>query len=230
MKIISLLLITVLILPLMSCQDDPIDQIAANEIFTDSLYYLDGEAYQFDWEEYVTLDATYTATYIANLSVAEAIPDLSNGPSLNVINGTNYDYRVLSFDDTTAESCIWHFVVPENYPGGSIEAAIFWNSTSATTGATCWKIDFGKVSSGAPVDNAVGGGNAIIQNTDSTAGDLNIGSPFANDPGWGTNDLAIVKLTRYAMVAEDTMIGDANLIAIKLRWSTQTTVRTYPQN
>lgn len=210
---------------LVSCQNDPIDEIAADEIYTDNIYYLDGAKYKFNEE----IETTYSSSYTAYLSVIEAIPDIANGPELVTIDGTNYDWRALNFDDTTSEYAAWQFIVPDTYPGGSVEADIYWTS-STITGAVVWGIDYGSVSNSQSVDALVGGGNSIIHTTDPTAGDLNIGSPFPDDPGWNIGDIGIVRIKRFANAPQDTMTGDAHLIGIRLKWSDTTTFRTYPIN
>ncbi len=156
-----------------------------------------------------------TKTY-AMLSPWEAMAPASNPATRDTRNGI----RVLDFDDTTEESCIFDgLVIPEAASLGSgLKVRIHWAATSATTGAVRWGVqierqttdlDSDSFDTAAEAHSTTDGTSGIITTTEITI--TTIDSVTAGDP---------YRLKLYRDVSDTTnatMSGDAELVAVEVR-------------
>jgi hypothetical protein len=131
---------------------------------------------------------------------------------------TRNSIAVLDFDDATDESAIFVSVCPEgaNLASG-LSIRLIWTATTATSGAVVWDaslermttdIDTGSFDTAASVTtttNATSGVPNYSTITLTTIDSLEVGDGFR------------LKINRDANNANDTMTGDAELIAVEVR-------------
>jgi hypothetical protein len=132
---------------------------------------------------------------------------------------TRNSIAVLDFDDTTEESCVFIGVIPDNANLSSgLSVRIHWMSTSATTGNCRWGVQFEDMNTDEDSDSfdtateahSATNGTAGIPTT-TTITCTTIDSLVAGD---------FFRIKIYRDVTDttnDTMSGDAELIAIELR-------------
>jgi hypothetical protein len=128
-------------------------------------------------------------------------------------------HPVLDFDDTTAESAVFTGVMPTGYGSGPLSVILRWAATSATTGNVKWNVafetmptgvldidadDFAAVQTVTTAANATSGvmSRTTITFTNAQADAVAAGVAFR------------IKVTRDAADAADTMVGDAELVAV----------------
>lgn len=132
---------------------------------------------------------------------------------------TRNSIAVLDFDDTTEESAVFIGLLPENASLASgISTRIHWVATSGTTGNCRWGVQFERMNTDLDSDSfdtatedhsATNATAGIITTTTLTC--TSIDSLIAGD---------LFRLKVYRDVTDttnDTMIGDAELIAVELR-------------
>lgn len=201
---------------LIGCQDDPIEEIASQEIYTDDLYRLDGSPY------IMTSTPTcspFTEILEYTFNAEEATTGTPSGPKKVTNSGSFIDYTTLNYDDSIEEVAFWPWVVPYVYNGGSIQITIHW-LTSATIGAVYWGCGLNQYADSDTFDSSwPEEGSTVITTTDPDDGDLNttVFSWFTLDSHpWTSGDLIMIGIDRLANLAPDTMIGDARVIDLNL--------------
>ena len=132
-------------------------------------------------------------------------------------------FFVADFDAAAIEYLDFRGIIPQNYAGGGYTLRLWWGATTATTGDVVWDAAFRAVKDAAEdidtsqtydfntvTDTAPGTSGqytaAVITFTDGADAD----STAAGDP-------FIVRLRRNATSVNDTMAGDAELMALELR-------------
>lgn len=143
----------------------------------------------------------------------------ANFATLNARNG----HAVLEFDASTAESAIFTGVLPNDYSGAGITAAIYWAGATATSGNVMWQVAIERIDAGGQDTDSDGFASAqafaaAAANASSgviTKSTLNI-SNGANMDSLAAGDLFRLKVTRDASNASDTMTGDAQLFRVML--------------
>jgi len=150
----------------------------------------------------------------------ELIPDdgilpTANPPGASKIDGANFTYDTLDFDQTTEESCFWEFVVSLYYMGQKITVDIFWLST----GAGDCKLGISTLGrkSGETFDSALG----TEQTGVTTAGGAGILNRTRLEfyPGWASGDKVVVKLARKAADGADTLNADARIVGVAVHFT-----------
>jgi hypothetical protein len=132
---------------------------------------------------------------------------------------TRNSIAVLDFDDTTSESAVFVGVIPEgtNLTSG-LKVRIFWSATSATTGQVKWGVQFEKYGTDTDSDSfdtattaytAASGTSGIVVVTEITC--TTIDSIAAGD------QFRIKVYRDVADTTNDTMSGDAELVALEVR-------------
>jgi hypothetical protein len=153
-----------------------------------------------------------TLTYFTPL---DNQPPASNFATLDTRNSI----AVLDFDDTTEESSVFVGVIPENAALGSgISVRIHWMATSATSGNCRWGVQFEKMNTDLDSDSfdtateahsATNGTAGIVTTTTLTCTTID---------SLAAGDLFRIKIYRDVTdTTNDTMTGDAELIAVELR-------------
>ena len=140
----------------------------------------------------------------------------ANQAPLLAVDGTNQDYHVRSFDDSTDE-CVWfRFQLPGDFDGtGTPVARAMWYAAVATTGDVEFSLAHLSVADSETIDAAADvTDSAAALTTDGTAGDMNTTSWNLTDTAWAANETVFAKLCRD--VSEDDMAEDALLVKLSI--------------
>lgn len=153
---------------------------------------------------------------IAVFTAAESQPPETAFATLDTRNSI----VVLDFDDTTTEATTFVGIIPEGAELTSgIIVAVIWAATSATSGSVRWKIEFANLL-GQDLDELV---------FDSATEANSLPDPISGVPTHveitciaiaelGAMYPFLVRISRVANdTTNDTMVGDAELIAVELR-------------
>lgn len=129
---------------------------------------------------------------------------------------------VLDFEDGSATSTAFQFMLPSHYTGGAIELRLLWVAESATSGAVVWSVAATRIEPGASsIDSPTAGpSQSLPASPNAVAGvlvqsTLTLTAVDAGNPTAG--DLLLLQVERAAADAADTMAGDAELIALEVR-------------
>lgn len=132
---------------------------------------------------------------------------------------TRNSIAVLDFDDTAVESSTWVGVIHEgaNLSSGII-ARIHWMATTATSGNVRWRVEFER----AGTDNDADSYDTATEGTSAANGTSGIESVAAitctTIDSLAAGDRFRVRVSRVGTDAtNDTMTGDAEIIAVELR-------------
>lgn len=156
-----------------------------------------------------------TGNLLAVLTPQQNEPPSSAFATLDTRNG----YMVLDFDDTTDESAIFRFAVPDNYAGGGFTVKVLWSATSATTGTISLDVAFMSVTDDADdLDTkAFAAANNANPTTASASGEVDYVSVTftdgADSDSITAGEMAFIKITRDAngTTSTDNMTGDMEL-------------------
>jgi hypothetical protein len=134
---------------------------------------------------------------------------------------TRNSVLVLDFDDSLVESAVFLGIVPDNIVLTSgITVRIAWMATSATSGNVRWRVEFERGNTDYDADS-FGAATEANSTASATAGipvyvDISSTTIDSLSPG----DLFRIRISRVGTDAtNDTMVGDAELIAISLRYN-----------
>lgn len=131
---------------------------------------------------------------------------------------TRNSIALLDFDDTTNENAIFLGVIPQGaILTSGLKIRLIWTATTATTGNCVWQTALEKMTSDIDTDSfdtaasATATTNAISGVPNYTEITLTtIDSALAGD-GFR------IRITRNSASGSDTMVGDAELIAVEVR-------------
>lgn len=151
------------------------------------------------------------------LSAGGAIIPSTNGAEQKKVNGTNHSYYVLAFDDTTVEKSDWQFIMPSRYSGGNIAVTILWVATPVA-GGVVFDVNFGHAGDSDSVDPALTNQACAVITVDGTSRDINTSSCTLTTP-FIAGDYAIVRIHRETGDIGDTLVGDAEIVAVIMRWT-----------
>jgi hypothetical protein len=132
-------------------------------------------------------------------------------------------HMVLDFDDAAIENAVFSGMLARNYGGGGITATLVWAATTATAGDVKWNAAFDRHQSG--TDDLDSDSFATAQTATATAPGTSgacLYTPVVFTDGAQIDALAAgesfrLKITRNATDAGDTLVGDAELLAVELR-------------
>jgi hypothetical protein len=158
-------------------------------------------------------------TRVAVLTAAGAIPALTNGAEKKQVEGANHDYFICAFDKDADEHIFFHFVVPPDYQAGNIAVKLRWIAPTKTSGAVVWNLTTLGRESGEAWDTTLGVTQAKTQTTAATAKRLNVAVFSAFNPGWAAGDTVIVKISRDADNASDTLDEDAHFLMASIEYT-----------
>lgn len=133
------------------------------------------------------------------------------------------NHAVLDYDASTDEVGLFESVMPRYYGGGGITATIIWMASSATSGSVRWEMAFERhqdETTDLDTDDF-----ATAKTVDSTAPATNGAPQYASiafSNGAEIDSIAVgesfrVRLKRLGSNANDTMLGDAELMRIELK-------------
>lgn len=161
-------------------------------------------------------DPLYRPKSLTTFTPLDNQPPASNFATLDTRNSI----AVLDFDDTTEESAVFVGCISDSFIdfGSGIQVKIHWMATSATSGNCRWGVQFEKMNTDADSDSfataaedhsTTNGTNGIPTTTTITITTID---SLAN------GDFFRLKIYRDVTdTTNDTMTGDAELIAIELR-------------
>lgn len=134
---------------------------------------------------------------------------------------TRNSILVLDFDDSLVESAVFLGIVPDNIVLTSgITVRIAWMATSATSGNVRWRVEFEKGNTDYDADSfdTSTEANSTAAATAGIPVYVDISSTTIDSLSAG--DLFRIRISRVGTDAtNDTMVGDAELIAISLRYN-----------
>jgi hypothetical protein len=162
---------------------------------------------------------TLTQTRTAILTAAGAIPQASGGPAKTLTTGTNHTYYALAYDKATDEHAFFNFTVPQDFQAGNVTVKVLWIAEAATSGAAVWNVATLGRQAGEAWDAALGSVQSVTSTTNGTAKNLNAATFTAFNPGWAAGDLVVVKVSRDADHASDTLDADALLICVEVQYT-----------
>lgn len=124
---------------------------------------------------------------------------------------------VFEFDDATDEYMDFGAVMPEHYSGNGIEVEIAWYADTATSNAVVWRAAFRRLDSAEDLGSSHT--YSYQTTTTTTANDVEkinvttISFSSSQIDGVVAGDPFILRISRDADNASDTMAGDAQLVA-----------------
>lgn len=176
------------------------------------------------------LNVSGTGNFVSILENANRVKDktltyftpLNNQPPASgfATLDTRNSIAILDFDDTTSESGMFIGILPENAALASgVNVRIHWMATTATSGICRWGVQFEKMTSDLDIDSF----DATVAESGSVTNATNGIPTITEIPCTGLDSLAAGDLFRILVYRDssdavnDTMTGDAELIAIELR-------------
>lgn len=166
--------------------------------------------------------------HVESLSPGAAQLNSSSFPQYRTFSpGSNIAVPALAFADNSVEIAFWPFLA-QNYGGGAVTLDIDWFTETATTGDVRWSVSIGCITPNTdtvPVGSKTGGtAVAVVDShlgtnaarlhrvsmTFSTAGQLN---------SMTSDDWAFLRFSRAGSDVTDTLVGDALVVGLTLRWS-----------
>lgn len=157
--------------------------------------------------------AAGTKTY-AVFSPLDNEPPATNFATIDTRNSIT----VLDFDGITQESAVFRSIMPEGASFSSLVAYIWAMGSSAITGDVIWGVQYedmiGQNLNSDGFSTGITKAMTIAGTTGLPAG-ITISSTFTD--GITAGDLYRVKIYRVAAESGDTMVGDAELLAVEIR-------------
>lgn len=139
-------------------------------------------------------------------------------------NGTNFPVAGLAFDAAATETAYWHLSA-FNYGSGNITAEILWYADTASSGVVRWDSAIAAITPDTDTQDVETKAFAASQSVDDThlgttgqrvhAASITI----SNLDAVAANDIMWIRVSRLGGHANDTMTGDAILIALRLYYS-----------
>lgn len=179
-----------------------------------------------------------TLTECVMLMASSAILPTSNPPSRSIIDGTNFDYTVLAFDDTTDETAYWNFELPRNFTGTTAVVTTSWSvaaCTADTADTVCWQINGGGFKESDVFKAGSLSGNATAgESSCATADDIEYGPDMVWTHGFdsttGAKDtFAVFAINRdadlgaSACVSAADISGDTRLLGVRVCYEVDNT-------
>ncbi len=144
------------------------------------------------------------------------IPPASAAATLDVRNG----HVVLDFDADANETAHFCSVLPKHYAGGNLALRLHWMATAATSGNVRWRAAFERLEAAGPDLDSDGFQTAVEASgaANAASGKVTVTTLTLTALGGAVGGNAFrIALTRVATDgANDTMTGDAELLAVEL--------------
>ncbi len=179
----------------------------ANWSEEDILRFLDGR-----WTS-----VAHDRTKIAVLTPAGAIIPVADGAAKTQIEGTNFSYFVLDFDQTSPEEAYWQFDIPPDFDATkNIVVTFTWKGIAAVAGDVKWGVSVAGRADGEVWDAALGAEQTVQPTVEDVITEISKDSVAAFASGWVGGDTAIVKVRRVA--GDDTLAEDARLLMVVISY------------
>ena len=156
------------------------------------------------------------ATTLLRWSAREALLPTTLAPGVEFINGTNFNYMVLHFDQAGGEHCWFFGQIPENYgAAANCEVDVSWKSNAATTGNVIWAVQILGRTQAETWDVALSS-QVQATSTRAAANALHVLTISLTAPALAPGDEFVMNLIRnFDSVANYT--ADADLIGVILK-------------
>ncbi|MCK4473933.1 hypothetical protein KAU40_01580 [Candidatus Parcubacteria bacterium] len=155
------------------------------------------------------------------LTAAGAIIPSANGAAQTRIDGTNFSYYVLDFDQSADEKVYWEFVVPDSFDDSAVCKVIFyWTASGGTNGyGVSWNIKSLGRENDELLDDTLGAA-LEIEDALTVANDIMVSTEGDLTHGWAAGDYAVIKVYRDVDGFTGTNLdADARLLKIKIEYS-----------
>lgn len=131
---------------------------------------------------------------------------------------TRNSIALLDFDDTTDESAIFLGIIPEaTVLTSGLSIRLIWTATTATSGNCVWDASLERMTTDIDTDS-FGAAASVTATTNATSGVPNYSTiTLTTIDSVTTGDGFRLKINRDANNGSDTMVGDAELIAVEVR-------------
>jgi hypothetical protein len=131
---------------------------------------------------------------------------------------TRNSIAVLDFDDTTIENAIFLDIIPQlAILTSGLKIRMIWTATTATSGDCVWQTALERMTTDIDVDSFDTAASATAT-TNATSGVPNYTEiTLTTIDSVTSGDGFRLKITRNATSVSDTMVGDAELIAVEVR-------------
>jgi hypothetical protein len=125
---------------------------------------------------------------------------------------------VLDFDDTTNETTSFRGMIPHGATFTALLTRIFWNATNATAGTASWSVEYERTMDDVDSDNFSTKYTELSYFGNNASGvPIVLGITCSDVNGLGAGDQFRLRVTRNGATANDTLIGDAELMLIEVR-------------
>jgi hypothetical protein len=159
------------------------------------------------------LPITGTKT-IAVFNALDNQPPATNFATLDTRNSI----AILDFDDTTDESAIFLSIIPEaTVLTSGLSIRLIWTATTATSGDCVWDASLERMTTDIDTDS-FDTAASVTTTTNATSGVPNYSTiTLTTIDSVTAGDGFRLKINRDANNGSDTMVGDAELIAVEVR-------------
>ena len=138
--------------------------------------------------------------------------------TLDLRNG----HPCLDFDAATDEDAVFTGILPANYAGGGLTVTLIWAATSATSGDVVWNAAIERMDDeGIDIDSdSFAAAQAATATAPAATGQLQYTSitftSGAQMDSLAATEMFRIKVTRDANAGGDTMVGDAELLGVRI--------------
>jgi hypothetical protein len=193
--------------------------VAAGDLVSGSLYLA---AYESSaGVVFIHLASSVTGKHTIWVPASAMLRAVTNGASVASIEAATNDqnYSVLDFDATTDEFAHFQIAMPKSWNEGTVTFQAWWTSTATDTDGVAWALQGVAFGDGDPIDTAWGSAVEVVDNAQSTAGDVYVSAESAAVTIAGTpaaGDICFFRVSRNPDNASDNHAEDARLIGIKI--------------
>lgn len=169
----------------------------------------------------VVLNANIVGKHTIWVPASAMIPATTNGPASAFVEAATNDqnYKTLDFDATTDEFAHFQIAMPKSWNEGTVTYQVWWTSTATDTDGVAWSLEGVAFGDSDAIDTAWGTAVEVVDNAQSTAGDVYVSAESAAVTIAGTPaaaDVCFFRFSRNPDNASDGHAEDARLIGIKL--------------
>lgn len=175
-------------------------------------------------DKYVEAGKIGTGQQTIWVPAAAMTPTTTNGAAASTEELATNDVMLayLAFDDSTRENACFAIQMPKSWDAGTLITQFAWK-TGATSGNCIWGLQAVAFADDDPLDTAFGTAVEVTDAAGSAADDCIISAEsgaltVAGSPG--AEEYVVFKVYRDAADGSDTMTGDAELLGVKIHYTT----------
>lgn len=167
-------------------------------------------------------DHTHRLEIVKTVTRQDAyVPAAGNAADLTIIRNA---HLMIGFDDGGAaldETILFHGVMPPHFTGATFSVKIYWAAAAAIIGDVKWNVAFEKIELGVlDIDgDSFAAAQTITSTCPGTSGFVAVSTitfTMAQADGIVANDPFRMMLVRHTNDAADTMVGDAQVLAVQI--------------